>query len=47
MNIKDAVYLCEKLGLRISVSGKGKVINQSVVEGSKIGLGQTVSIQLN
>lgn len=47
MNIKDAVYLCESLGLKVSVSGKGKVNNQSIVEGTRIIFGQTVNINLN
>ena len=47
MNIKDAVYLCETIGLKVSVNGKGKVNRQSLVEGSRIAFGQQINLQLN
>lgn len=47
MNIKDAVYLCESIGLKVNVTGKGKVNNQSITQGSKINFGQTININLN
>ena len=47
MGLKDAVYLCENLGLKILVRGKGKVVSQSKVAGQRIARGETVSIQLN
>jgi len=47
MGLKDAVYLCEHLGLKVKVTGKGKVLNQTIVAGQNITKGQTVSIQLN
>jgi cell division protein FtsI (penicillin-binding protein 3) len=47
MGLKDAVYLCENLGLKVTIRGKGKVIAQSVTAGQGIKRGQTISIQLN
>lgn len=47
MGLKDAVYLCENLGLKVMIKGKGKVDYQSITEGKNISRGQIVSIQLN
>ena len=47
MGLKDAVYLSENLGLKVTVRGKGKVIAQSITTGQAIKRGQTISIQLN
>ncbi len=47
MNMKDAVCLCENLGLKVTANGKGKVNSQSISEGTKIAFGQTVNINLN
>jgi cell division protein FtsI (penicillin-binding protein 3) len=47
MGLKDAVYLCENLGLRVMVRGKGKVAIQSIAAGQNISKGQIISIQLN
>ena len=47
MGLKDAVYLCENLGLKVMVSGKGKVAVQSIAAGQNISKGQIISIQLN
>lgn len=47
MGLKDAVYLCENLGLKVNVRGKGKVATQSLVVGQSISRGQTINIQLN
>ncbi len=47
MGLKDAVYLCENMGLKVSVKGTGKVMAQSVPGGSKISKGQQVKIELN
>jgi cell division protein FtsI (penicillin-binding protein 3) len=47
MNIKDALYLCESMGLRVSVNGKGRVNNQSIIEGSRVVFGQQVNLDLN
>ncbi len=47
MGLKDAVYLCENLGLRVIVKGRGKVAEQSIAAGENIKKGQAVNIQLN
>ncbi len=47
MGLKDAVYLCENLGLKVMVRGKGKVGAQSLAAGQNITRGQNIIIQLN
>lgn len=46
MALKDALYLLESRGLRVSFSGKGKVVSQSVQPGAKINRGDAVSLIL-
>ncbi|MFH1936969.1 MAG: penicillin-binding transpeptidase domain-containing protein, partial [Bacteroidota bacterium] len=46
MGLKDAVYLLEQNGLRVSVKGKGSVVSQSIMPGSRISKGITVLIEL-
>ncbi len=47
MGLKDAVYLCENLGLKVLVKGRGKVITQTIPAGQNITKGQVVNIQFN
>ncbi len=47
MGLKDAVYLLENKGLKVSVSGRGRVMNQSLVAGTVFKKGQTISLALN
>ena len=47
MTLKDAVLLCENIGLKVNVQGKGRVTYQSPGAGLAINNGQKVSIQLN
>ncbi len=47
MGLKDAVVLCESLGLKINLKGKGRVANQSIAEGQSIAHGQLLNIELN
>ena len=47
MGLKDALYLCENMGLKISFTGAGKVTAQSVESGTLITKGQLVKIELN
>jgi cell division protein FtsI (penicillin-binding protein 3) len=47
MNLKDAVYICENMGLKVNIKGKGKVMAQSLTAGEPVATGQLVSIQLN
>lgn len=47
MGAKDAVYLLESKGLRVRLSGTGKVIRQSLNAGSYLHKGQTITLTLN
>ena len=47
LGLKDAVYMLENYGLRVSAAGRGKVIYQSLQEGTTFTKGETVNIQLN
>lgn len=44
MGAKDAIYLCEKLGLRINMTGIGKVKTQSLTPGTRASKGQTITL---
>ncbi|MNL67771.1 PASTA domain protein [compost metagenome] len=46
MGLKDALYLLGNAGLKAKVKGSGRVINQSIAAGSKIGKGLSVQIDL-
>jgi len=46
MGAKDAVFLMESAGLRVNISGTGRVVSQSVPSGAKITKGQYVSLTL-
>lgn len=47
MGARDAVYILENLGLKVKLTGSGKVISQSLTPGSKAIRGSYVSLQLN
>lgn len=47
MGLKDALYLLENRGVKVSVRGKGKVIAQSVSPGSPLAKGVTVILELS
>lgn len=47
MGLKDAVYLLENKGLKIAVTGRGRVMNQSLAAGTIFRKGQTISLVLN
>lgn len=46
MEAKDALFLCEDAGLRVHLSGVGKVVGQSLPAGSRVVRGQTITLQL-
>ncbi len=46
MGLKDALFLLENKGLKVTIKGKGKVIRQSISNGSEIEKGQKVTIEL-
>lgn len=45
MSLKDAMFLLENVGLKVSVSGRGNVVRQSIV-GEKIVKGMQVNLEL-
>jgi cell division protein FtsI (penicillin-binding protein 3) len=47
MGLKDALYLLENMGLKVSVRGKGKVSAQSISPGSQLAKGITVILELS
>ncbi len=47
MNLRDAVELVEKMGCRVKVTGKGRVMQQSVEPGVILPQGKTVVIRLS
>lgn len=47
MGLKDAIYLLENMGVKVSVKGKGKIISQSVVPGATLAKGITVMLELS
>ncbi|MBR6495985.1 MAG: PASTA domain-containing protein, partial [Rikenellaceae bacterium] len=46
MGLRDAVSLLEGMGLKVSHSGKGSVVNQSPAAGSRIKRGNSASLTL-
>lgn len=46
MSVKDALYLLERNGLRVQVSGTGQVQAQSIVAGSAVRKGSNVLLEL-
>ncbi len=47
MELMDALPLLENLGLKVKISGEGKIKNQSIISGEKIGNRQQISIELS
>ncbi len=47
MGFRDALYLLEMMGIKVSVRGRGKVVNQSVAPGSIIAKGTSVLLELS
>ncbi len=47
MTFRDAVYLLEKTGLRVSYEGKGRVTGQSISPGTKIAKGSRIYLKLS
>lgn len=46
MGLRDALYVLENLGLKVNINGVGKVVQQSIIPGTKP-KGQTVILTLN
>lgn len=47
MSLKDAVYVLEKQGLHVRISGSGSIQSQSIAPGTFAKKGQTIIIQLS
>jgi len=47
MGLKDALYLLGNAGLKTRINGSGKVTEQSIASGTKIGKGLLVQLELN
>ena len=47
MGLKDALYLLENMGVKVSVKGRGKVANQSIAPGSSVAKGVAVLLELS
>ena len=47
LGLKDAVVLCENMGLKVNAKGKGRVVTQSINEGHSFVRGQVVNVELN
>ena len=47
MTLKDAIYILENKGLDVVFSGRGRVANQSLPEGTKIQEGMSVYLELD
>jgi cell division protein FtsI (penicillin-binding protein 3) len=47
MGLKDALYLLESMGVKVSVKGKGKVANQSIEPGSTLSKEMKVILELS
>jgi cell division protein FtsI (penicillin-binding protein 3) len=46
MRLRDALYLLENAGLRVSYSGKGRISSQSIAANTKIKKGSTIKLDL-
>ena len=47
MSLKDALYMLESLGLKVSITGKGNVKTQSVNPGTAFNKGDQIMLELN
>ena len=47
MGLKDAVYWLENRGLKVSATGRGKVVYQSIAQNTDFKKGESIKIQLN
>ncbi len=47
MGLKDALYVCENIGLKVNIKGRGKVSAQSIAAGQPVIKGESLNIFLN
>ena len=46
MGARDAIYLLENSGLKVNITGAGRVVEQSIPHGSRIVRGSLITIRL-
>ena len=46
MGLRDALYLLENAGLKVVANGRGRVVKQSIMPGTRISKGQTIVLEL-
>ncbi len=46
LNARDAIFMGEELGLKVNIVGKGKVVNQSIIEGTSLTYGKLINLEL-
>ncbi|MCT4600753.1 MAG: transpeptidase family protein [Marinifilaceae bacterium] len=46
LTLKDAIYILENMGMKVSYTGVGKVFSQSIIAGAKVKKGMFVKIDL-
>jgi cell division protein FtsI (penicillin-binding protein 3) len=47
LGLKDALNVCENMGLKVRIKGRGKVKHQSIIVGQTVTKGQEISIELS
>jgi len=47
MGLKDAVYLLENKGMKVTITGRGRVMNQSLAAGTAFNKNQNIALILN
>lgn len=47
MGLKDAIYMLEEAGLKVAVSGRGRVVKQSLSANADMRKGELINIELN
>ncbi len=47
MGAKDALFLLGQMGLRVQVTGRGKVVSQNIAAGTSVHKGQLIQLKLN
>jgi cell division protein FtsI (penicillin-binding protein 3) len=47
MGLKDALYVLENAGLQVVVTGKGTVVRQSILPGTRVRKGDTIYLEMS
>ena len=46
MGLRDALFILENAGLKVKINGKGRVIRQSLMPGTRIIRGDVIELEL-